>query len=87
MRFVVLFALAAFHWSPHCFMTLCAWASVVARARTPTMKRAESATLIEVLIIANPFDVGALSSSGGSLGSATIPELIPPRAAVPLNPA
>ena len=64
MPLVVLFALATFHSSPHCFMTLCAWAApVAATARAPAKKRAESATLIEVLIIANPFDAGAPARS------------------------
>ena len=60
MPLVVLFALAAFHSSPHCFMMLCASAApVVAKPKAPARKRAESAILIEVLIIANPFDAGA----------------------------
>ena len=60
MPLVALLALAAFHSSPHCFMTLCAWAApVAARARALATKMAESATLIEVLIIANPSCKGA----------------------------
>ena len=65
MPLVVLFALAAFQSLPHCFMMLCASAGpVVAKPMAPARKRAESAILTEVLIIAVPFDAGpALSSA------------------------
>ena len=60
MPLVVLFALAAFHSSPHCFMMLCACAAPVeARPRAPAKNKAESATLKDVLIIVNPSDMGA----------------------------
>jgi len=64
MPLVVLFSLAAFQSSPHCFMMLCACTGPVeARPRAPANKRAESATLKDVLIIVIPSDMGALVTS------------------------
>ena len=60
MPLVVLFALAAFQSSPHCFMMLCACAAPVeARPRPPANKSAESATLKDLLIIVIPSDAGS----------------------------
>src|ERR1700723_2788017 len=55
MPLVVLFSFAAFHSSPHCFMMLCAWTGPVdARPNAPANKKAESATLKDLLIIVVP---------------------------------
>src|SRR5690348_16631989 len=56
--FVVLFALAAFHSSPHCFMMLSACAPVEARPRATANKSAESAALKDVPIIVSTSDRG-----------------------------
>jgi hypothetical protein len=86
MPLVVLLALAAFQSSPHCFMTLSARAAPVeARPKAPANKRAESATLNDVVIIASPSKMGtAALSPAVSLPDEAEP--IAPHAAVPLNP-
>ena len=86
MPLVVLFSLAAFQSSPHCFMMLCACTGPVdARPRAPANKRAESATLKDVLIIVNSSDYGRPAISPARSQPRRVAELIPPHVAVPLN--
>ena len=60
MPLVVLFSLATFQSSPHCFMMLCACTGPVeARPRALAKNSAESATLKDVLIISIPSETGA----------------------------
>ena len=59
MPLVVLFALAAFQSSPHCFMTLSArTAPADASVKAPAKAKAESATRKDLLIIVIPSDSG-----------------------------
>src|SRR5208337_4226605 len=53
--FVALFALAAFHSSPHCFIMLCARAPpVVARPTAAATRKAENAALNDLIFMSAP---------------------------------